>query len=581
MILDNADLYIKYTPTDGGDELFTDDSNDDIVVERHFDGNADGSNNGVLDIFIKTARPIKINQIGLIERYGFKPDTVFFGNGHQSWTDTREYRRSDKMRDLGAVGKDKSKFQFWQRLTGSNGASMFKKQSPEPIGDVYVNAGDYLYANYERRTGFFHSVSYTYLKNDAELTLIGSLNERTGYTVIYADMPAGILKIEKDLEGVIIDGEYHVFSLFIKDGGYDEVFDAYFDRLGAKPRAVAPLKGYTSWYNYYSNINQDIILRDLDALSAAAPEINAFQIDDGFQTAVGDWLSIDSKKFPDGMKVIADAIHKKGLKAGLWLAPLAAQHDSKILAEHPEWFIKNPDGKNRKIGHNWGGFYGLNFYLPEVRAHIKNFFDVVLNQWGYDLVKLDFLYAASVLPLNGKTRAENMFDAMQLIRECVGDKEILGCGVPIMPCVNQVEYMRIGADMGLSWSQFIFGMVTTREDVNTRNAVHNGINRRHLNKRVFMNDPDVFLLRDYNINMTAAQKELLARLIKLNGGVFFTSDDVNRYGEEQKKILKYMFSDPEIKVGGVVFKNNIYTIEYTENGVEKTLSFSMKNGKIL
>lgn len=50
--------------------------------------------------------------------------------------------------------------------------------------------------------------------------------------------------------------------------------------------------------------------------------VNTFQVDDGYQTAVGDWLSVDSKKFPFGMRRVADAVHQRGLKAGLWLAPL-------------------------------------------------------------------------------------------------------------------------------------------------------------------------------------------------------------------------------------------------------------------
>ena len=64
----------------------------------------------------------------------------------------------------------------------------------------------------------------------------------------------------------------------------------------------------------------------------------------------------------------------------------------------------------------------------EVRAYIKKVFDTVLNEWGFDLVKLDFLYAAAIEPLNGNCRAKVMYDAMDLLRECVGDKLILGVG---------------------------------------------------------------------------------------------------------------------------------------------------------
>ena len=41
---------------------------------------------------------------------------------------------------------------------------------------------------------------------------------------------------------------------------------------------------------------------DLEALSKVDADIDIFQIDDGFQTATGDWLSVDPVKFPNGMK---------------------------------------------------------------------------------------------------------------------------------------------------------------------------------------------------------------------------------------------------------------------------------------
>ncbi|EKC48560.1 hypothetical protein OBE_15116, partial [human gut metagenome] len=41
-----------------------------------------------------------------------------------------------------------------------------------------------------------------------------------------------------------------------------------------------------------------------------------------------------------------------------------------------------------------------------------------------------------------------MCEAMDFLRECVGEKMILGCGVPLMPAFGKVDYCRIGADYG-------------------------------------------------------------------------------------------------------------------------------------
>lgn len=83
-------------------------------------------------------------------------------------------------------------------------------------------------------------------------------------------------------------------------------------------------------------------------------------------------------------------------------------------------FAKN--GHPVTCGINWGGFYALDIEVPEVKNYIKHFFDVILNDWGFDLVKLDFLYAAAIIPNHGKSRGQLMCEAMDFLRECVGEK---------------------------------------------------------------------------------------------------------------------------------------------------------------
>ena len=203
--------------------------------------------------------------------------------------------------------------------------------------------------------------------------------------------------------------DYPVLDLYMQQGHYDAVFDGYFAALGVYPRQTEKLRGYTSWYNYYSNINHNIIMHDLRAIAPCAG-VNTFQVDDGYQTAVGDWLSVDSKKFPFGMRRVADAVHQRGLKAGLWLAPFAVQKNA-IWQRSTRLAGGRQKGQPLDGGRNWGGFYALDIYHKEARAYIKQVFQTVLHTWGFDMVKLDFLYAASVKPLYGKTRGQVAYDA--------------------------------------------------------------------------------------------------------------------------------------------------------------------------
>ena len=127
--------------------------------------------------------------------------------------------------------------------------------------------------------------------------------------------------------------------------------------------------------------------------------------------------------------------------------------------------------------------------FPFVIIWLRKVFDRVLNQWGYDLVKLDFLYAAAPFGTETESRAGRMRRAMELLRSLCGNKQILGCGVPLMPSFGLVDYCRISCDVGLDWDNSLIMRHTNRERVSTRQAIGNSISRRQLNGRAFGNDP--------------------------------------------------------------------------------------------
>lgn len=490
--------------------------------------------------------------------YEYPQDSKFFANGFQSWTDTKEFAKNELMADEGIVGK-----------------GLFGKS---PFGMNLV--GNYTFVEQSKECGVFHSNSFAYVRNEKNIDFFGSLNDRTGYTIIYAYMNKNTLRFSKDVEGITISEPYELLDLYFDNGGYDEVFDRYFAKMNVKPLTDKKIKGYTSWYNYYQKINEKIILRDLDAISEKTDKVNTFQIDDGYQTSVGDWLSINKTKFPNGMKPIVEKIHAKGWQAGLWLAPFGAQKGSKLASEHSDWLVKGKNGKPIMVGANWGGFYAIDIDNTDARAYIKNVFDTVLNDWGFDLVKLDFLYATAVVPLHNKTRGQLAYESIDFLRECVGNKQILGCGVQQMPCFGKVEYMRIGADMDLGWKHKFFRNLTHREDVSTPNAIHNSVYRRCLNNRAFLCDPDVFLLRRSNIKFTFEQQKVLAKFIKLFGSVLFMSDNVDEYDDEQMAVFNDTLADDDMQIVAISETNNKLFIDYTQNGEPHTLGFCVTDGSI-
>lgn len=491
--------------------------------------------------------------------YAMRDDEVFFGAGYQSWTVSSEYYARDRQKGLLFPV---NLFAFARKISGAS--------------------GDYSFTKYGKN--LFHSHGYTYFRRGDEMEFFGSVDESRAFTVFYNDVKNGVFTISKDVEGMDVTTECTLFDIVRYVGGYDEVFDKYAAAYVFKRKSNIPdLAGYTSWYNYFQNIDENVILRDLNGMAKIAGDrANIFQIDDGYESRVGDWFDVDKKKFPHGMKYIADSIHSKGYIAGLWVAPFAAEYKSRIAEEHPDWLLRDEKGKKVIGGVAWKGFYVLDTEKPEVRDYVRRVFATVFDEWGYDMVKLDFLYAACIVPRNGKSRGQLMHEAMTLLRECVGDKYLLGCGVPMTSSFGFVDACRTGCDVELSFKDRYYVRCTNQEIISAVHAVNNTVFRRHLNKRFFLNDPDVFFLRDGGAKpavYTMAQKKLLAKVNNMFGSVLFVSDNAAEYDAEKTAVLLEAFRP----FGGKItraYKTSAdsYRVDYELDGDKRVFEFEMKNG---
>jgi len=211
--------------------------------------------------------------------------------------------------------------------------------------------------------------------------------------------------------------------------------------------------GWCSWYYYYQNISEDSILQNLNVVAESLKESGAkyIQIDDGYQIAAGEWNT--NAKFPHGHRWLVDQIHAKGLLAGLWVEPFAVAESSSVYKEHKNWLLRDENDSPKEFFANdwWGGrIYALDPTIPEVQQWLEVLFATITKVWGYDYVKIDFLYFAGE---GGKYRqpvssAQAYQMGLRAIRKGVGsDKFILGCGAPLGCSIGYVDGMRIGSDI--------------------------------------------------------------------------------------------------------------------------------------
>ncbi len=433
-----------------------------------------------------------------------------FCNGYQSWSESRLFGFGEMPDNLRSFAKP---------LMG--------------------NCGDYHINYIPRKKGVLHSWSYGYISNseDDKIDFIGSLNENTAFTCIIYDADNQVIRIKKDIENLQLSHSFPALEILLMKGDTPSVFNTYFELQGIK-KAIQPLAtGWTSWYNYSNHISEEIILKNLNQFKEKKALIDIFQVDDGWQTRIGDWLSIKNS-FPRGMDFIAQQIHNQGFKAGIWLAPFIVEPKSELLKNKPNWLLKDKNGKLVKAGFapHWSGwsqpwFYALDFYNAEVQEYLTGVFHTILDKWGFDFVKLDFLYAACIIPRNNKTRGQVMHDAMVFLRRLVGKKQILACGVPLASAFGMVDYCRIGADIRRSWEHGLLKFFRNRERVSTILSLRATLGRWELNGRAFQSDPDVFILRKNNQQLTDNQQDTLFKIKVLLGNLLFCSDEISEYDE--------------------------------------------------
>ena len=446
---------------------------------------------------------------------------------------------------------------------------------------VLINSALYLTSNFiiyffkYDLGGAGWKATYCYFRKGKQFRLVASLDEKPGYTILRYDSGKALLTLERDCAGVEHPGgSFPLLDLFFAEGSEAEVFDGWFQAMGIKPRTEKKLAGYSSWYNRYQDITEDTIREDLTGCRSLLCPGDLFQIDDGWEPKVGDWLETDAQKFPHGLKGMVEEIHAAGFQAGLWLAPFVCEKDSALFRQHPDWLLK-VDGAPWCCGCNWSSFYALDLDNPAVLDYLRRVFDRVLNDWGFDLVKLDFLYGAAPFGNARESRAARMYRAMELLRTWCGQKQILGCGVPVMPAFGLVDYCRVSCDVGLDWDDVWYMRLFHRERVSTKQAINNTLFRRQLNGRAYGSDPDVFFLREENCKLTAEQKRTLATVNALLGNVFLTSDMPSHYTDAQRaeyRRLRTLFEHAtQVQVET---ENDRFYIRYLLDGTPQKLCFT-------
>ena len=153
-----------------------------------------------------------------------------------------------------------------------------------------------------------------------------------------------------------------------------------------------PMMGWSSWNSFRVDINEQLIKETADVMVSKGLKEAGYtfvNIDDGYfhgRDANGELLC-NSTKFPNGMRTVADYIHSKGLKAGIY-----------------------SDGGVHTCGYQ----YDDDIYGKEagMKGYEEQDAELYFKKWDYDFIKLDFC-GGLTLGLDEETQYRKIYQAIQ------------------------------------------------------------------------------------------------------------------------------------------------------------------------
>lgn len=395
---------------------------------------------------------------------------------------------------------------------------------------------------------------YTQIISANQAVVIGAVTTKDQFSQIFVSCKENKLtiRITCQVDGLQLATNREISSekIVIVSGGIKESLDEFGNLVKqfSKVKSISlPPKGLRcAYYQQGNKVNEQYILDQLIALDKFLDKLSFeyIQIDAGY-SPWGDWLDT-WQQFPSGMKFIVKEIKKRGLKAGVWIAPFVASPRSKLFKDHNSWFLKDTNSKDFEARFTTP-FDFLPFFsfrvLDVTQTEVQYYLTRVVKQfvhWGFDLIKLDFTYPVcfNTNYYRPMTRAQALRKGFEIIRKAAGDEIHLLSGITqISPLVGVVDSVRVGLD---TLNPFVSGIPLIDRLSNNwilKQNLRNCEARQFLNGKIWINDADCVVLRQN----TGLSKSLIDRHIAFvqgYGGSKWIGDNLNILKNKQVSVIK-------------------------------------------
>src|SRR2546430_199141 len=142
------------------------------------------------------------------------------------------------------------------------------------------------------------------------------------------------LRAAPDRDRLVISADGQVEQVQAAD--LAAVLAAVGDRLGAGNVADIP-PGWCSWSYYFKHVTEADVMENVDAARRVSLPIEIVQLDDGYETDIGDWL--DVRPGFGSLERVADRVREAGMLPGIWTAPFLVGPGSTLARRRPEWLV--------------------------------------------------------------------------------------------------------------------------------------------------------------------------------------------------------------------------------------------------
>ena len=400
---------------------------------------------------------------------------------------------------------------------------------------------------------------------------------------------ADSIEVVVDADGVeLAPGErWELEELLVAKGESREaLLGRLAQRIAQNHPARHPSKPPTGWCSWYmeagtndivgTKVTAEQVKTNLAFIEKTLPGLRYLQIDEGYQAYDGDWLDTGSA-FGGGVQDVLKTIREQGFQPAIWVAPFIAEEKSRLLREHPDWFIQDDSGKPLRsdkvtFGGWHGPWYALDGTHPGTQTYFETVFRTMRQEWGCQYFKLDANFWGAMPGGHHydpkKTRVQAYRSGMEAIWRGAGnDAYILGCNHPLWPSFGLISGSRASNDIGRKFEYFSEG-------------AHETLTRNWQNGILWWNDPDCVLLTG---NLPESDYLFHAAADLASGGAILSGDNLPDIPEARLELLRKLlpptgsaakFEDDDLKVGKI--ENGNETMVFLFNREDHPVSISLQ-----